>query len=950
MYTTLQKTLTFPARVAGGKTKKERMNTLLRNTFLLAAVFAAQLAQADVALNATNFPDKNLRDYLSDYYDYDENGSLSDEERDDITELYLDDSGSLKGIEYLTNLTYLRCTNGTLTSLDISKNTEITDLDMSDCRKLATIKWPTDKSKFTFIHLKNTAIKPFDLTSFTGLEWLSLNGITTWGKTLDVSGLTELYSLGLTGSSFETLIAHQTPRLDYSYDWPVKTVDFSNKGWEGGWYYISGPTERDDEKKKDVNADCPLETLILSGSNELGYLEVHNFKNLKSVDVSGCEALEELNVYENDALTSIDLKENPSLRDFTAYENAKLTTVNLTSTPSLTDVALYDNAALKQVTWGDKQTITSLDIHGNQLAAFDLSEFTQLSSLNLSNTTTWGKTLDVSGLTELYSLGLTGSSFETLIAHQTPRLDYSYDWPVKTVDFSNKGWEGGWYYISGPTERDDEKKKDVNADCPLETLILSGSNELGYLEVHNFKNLKSVDVSGCEALEELNVYENDALTSIDLTGCKNLYYLRTENNPVLTELDVRQLSELADIETEGCALLNLDLSKNTQMSYWDDNDQPQRPKMELVTITADKVGMLVPEDFDATKVVNLKADGTACTPSISRISGSRFLIVSANAANAAALAGKNVSYEYLTGWIKDKVEQTLKVQGDVTKVGKCFTKLAVSPKDVSDTYGAAAPEAPNVVTSNLYDGVISYTSSNETVVKVAADGTLTVVGAGTAKVTVKGAETEWRQATNAATYTVTIAKASPKLQFANNAIEMTILDEVPANTLSRGVYDGTVTFTSSNTDVATVDATGKVTVKAAGTVTITASAPATTNCNKPASVSYTLKVNKKTAAINIAATTITGTWGQGIAAPNATTTNGYDGTLSYTSSNKNVVTVTADGKLTVVGAGTATITVKATETALYSAPANTTYKVVIQKATPDFHFAQNKVIADEGYA
>ena len=928
------------------------MKNLLRNTFLLATLFSAQLARADVAINATNFPDKNFRDYLSGY-DYDESGSLSDDELADITGLHLDDLDitSLKGIEYLTSLTELRCASSKLTSLDISKNTELIRFNVMGCSKLATIKWPADKSNFFLIYLENTAIKSFDLTGFTGLHWLNLSNTTSWGKTLDVSGLRELEGLGLLETSIETLIAHQTPNLYYNYNWQVKTVDFSNKGWEGGWYAIEGPTEWDEEKEQYVNAYCPLETLILSGSNELGYLEVRNFKNLKSVDVSGCEVLEQLNVYGNDALTSINLKENPSLRDFKAYKNAKLTTVNLTSTPSLTTVAIYDNAALKEVTWGDKTTIYSLDIHGNQLAAFDLSGFTGLHWLNLSNFTSWGKTLDVSGMRELEGLDLTGSSFETLVAHQTPNLGYNYDWQVKKVDFSNKGWEGGWYAIEGPTEWDEEKEQYVNAYCPLETLILSGSNELGYLEVRNFKNLKSVDVSGCEVLEKLNVYGNDALTSINLDGAKALYEVYVRHNPSLPLLDLKPVgTALNYLYCEDNALTWLDLSANTEMSYWHDADKVQTPKADLVTISADKVGMPVHEDFDPAKVKNLKAGGSAATPATTKISGQKFLIVSANAPQAASLAGKDVSYEYRTGWTYEEEEQTLKVAASVATVGKCFTKLSLSTKEINGTYGDEAPAAPKVTTSALYDGTISYTSSNEAVVKVADDGTLTIVGAGTAKVTVSGAETEWRQATNAATYTVTIAKASPKLQFASNALEMTILDKVPTNALTKGVYDGTVTFTSSNTDVATVDATGKVTVKAAGTVTITASAEATANCNQPASVSYTLKVNKKTAAIELAAASITGTWGQGITAPKATTTNDYDGQLSYTSSNKKVVTVSADGKLTVVGAGKATITVKATETALYSAPANATYKVVIQKATPDFHFAQEMVIADEGYA
>ena len=1281
------------------------MKNFLHNTFLLAAFFAAQSARADVAVNATNFPNEKFREYVADYIDRDpQNGSLSDDEMAAVTTLSFSgyDFKNLKGIGFFTNLEYLDCRYNPLTSLDLSQNPNLHTLYAEDCSSLRTITWGSNKETLTNIQLARTAIQSFDLSDFTNLTYFSLEGVTTWGKTLDVSGLTKLYSLGLKDSSIETLTAHQTPELGYSSDWPVKTLDFTDKGWGAYWHSISGPYDWDNETEAYVNSDCPLETLILSNAG-MSSIDIFHFKNLKTIDLSGCDQLSSFNIYDNDALTSLDLTDNPALEYVNIYRNrllkqvtwgdkttirglnlsesqinafdlsgftglwqidlrnctswgktldvsglselqdlylndssietliahqtprlgyssewpvktldfsdkgweggwyaidgphswdseaqtyvnddcpletvimsgsteltlleirylknlkaidlsgcdklegieisnnSALASLDLSGLPALETVTLQRNPLLKQATWGNKTTITQLNLENSSLKAFDLSGFTSLYWLSLQNCTTWGKTLDVSGLNELRTLYLEGSSIETLIAHQTPSLNYDYNWPVKTLDFSNKGeygwsfdfsgnyewddkaqayvpvdcpletlilsdngamehlavtyfknlkaidltscnqlysltindnsalasldlsglpalkqvtlqrnpllkqvtwgdktaisdldisqssltpfdvreftnlsllglsqcthwgktldvsgmqmlgslnldgtgfetlvahqtpylyytsdwpvktldfsdkgWTGGWYYITGSQKWDDETQSYVNDDCPLETLILSDCKELTGFAIRDFKSLKTLDVSGCNQVTGFEVSNNDALTDINLDGVTALDYCYVYDNAVLPRLDLSQATVLSQINgLRGNALMNLDLSKNAQLSYWGDNDQPQRPKMELVTITADKVGVLVPEEFDASKVTNLKANGTACTPSIAKISGSRFLIVSANAADAAALAGKNVSYEYLTGWVKDGVEQTLKVQGDVAAVGKCFTKLAVSPKDVSGTYGAAAPEAPNVVTSSFYDGVISYTSGNEAVVKVAADGTLTVVGAGTAKVTVKGAETEWRQATNAATYTVTIAKASPKLQFANAAVEMTILDEVPVNALTRGVYDGSVTFTSSNTDIATVAADGKVTVKAAGTVTITASAPATNNCNKPANASYTLTIHKKTAAINIAAATVNGTWGQSLAAPTVTTTNGYDGTLSYTSSNKNVVTVAANGKLTVKGAGSATITVKATETALYSAPANATYKVVVAKATPDFHFAQDMVIADEGYA
>ena len=181
----------------------------------------------------------------------------------------------------------------------------------------------------------------------------------------------------------------------------------------------------------------------------------------------------------------------------------------------------------------------------------------------MRNCTAWGKTLNVSGLSNLSYLGLEGSGIETLIAHQTPILQYDYNWPVKTVDFSNKGWEGGMYHIIGPQRWDSSTNSWVIDDCPLENLDLSGNSQLLSLDIRNFKNLKSVNLDGATALYRLEIYDNNALANLDLSPVTALSELICYNN----------------------ALLNLDLSQNTQMNYWYDSDIPQHPKMELVTIS-----------------------------------------------------------------------------------------------------------------------------------------------------------------------------------------------------------------------------------------------------------------------------------------------------------------------------------------------------------------------------
>lgn len=117
--------------------------------------------------------------------------------------------------------------------------------------------------------------------------------------------------------------------------------------------------------------------------------------------------------------------------------------------------------------------------------------------------------------------------------------------------------------------------------------------------------------------------------------------------------------------------------------------------------------------------------------------------------------------------------------------------------------------------------------------------------------------------------------------------------------------DKTVTWTSSDTKIATVDATGTVKSVAAGTVTITA---ATVNGLKS-----TAKVTVQPVATSVALSQTSATLNAGATLTLTATVkpdNAADKTVSWTSSNPAVATVTDKGVVTAVAKGNATITAK----------------------------------------
>jgi len=123
---------------------------------------------------------------------------------------------------------------------------------------------------------------------------------------------------------------------------------------------------------------------------------------------------------------------------------------------------------------------------------------------------------------------------------------------------------------------------------------------------------------------------------------------------------------------------------------------------------------------------------------------------------------------------------------------------------------------------------------------------------------------------------------------------------VPDSTNNKGV-----TWTSSNTNVATVNGSGLVTPKAVGTATITVKTADGTN--KTATCNVTVRqlatgvtLNKTAATINMGSTLqLTAT-----VEPNTTSNKG----VTWTSSNTNVATVNGSGLVTAITEGTCTIT------------------------------------------
>ena len=89
------------------------------------------VSDSDIPLTADNFPDDNFRITLSYAFDRNSNGLLSEAEIDVVRSINIDDReiASIEGIEKFTNLEVFSCVNTRLTTLDLSQNKRLYELD-----------------------------------------------------------------------------------------------------------------------------------------------------------------------------------------------------------------------------------------------------------------------------------------------------------------------------------------------------------------------------------------------------------------------------------------------------------------------------------------------------------------------------------------------------------------------------------------------------------------------------------------------------------------------------------------------------------------------------------------------------------------------------------------------------------------------------------------------------
>ena len=291
-----------------------------------------------VDLTAESFPDRALRDYLTETYDPNRMGHINQEQ---VQEINCDGVADVTGLQAFTDLQVLVLNNGTFAALDASPFTKLEYLEISGNKNLTQITFGKDHRSLERLSLENNQLTSLHVTCLPALR-----DIYCWNnqlKTLDVSGNKELESLNCSDNQLTDL-------------------------------NVSG---------------CTKLELLLADQNQLSTLNVSQSTALRELSCGG-NRLTALNLTKNTALEvldcwsnqleALDVSQNKALEVLGCGGNL-LTALNVSQNTALRELNCWGNR-LKALDVSQNKALEVLGCGGNLLTDLDVSLNTALNLLD----------------------------------------------------------------------------------------------------------------------------------------------------------------------------------------------------------------------------------------------------------------------------------------------------------------------------------------------------------------------------------------------------------------------------------------------------------------------------------------------------------------------------------------------------------------------------------------
>lgn len=810
-------------------------------------------------------------------------------------------------------------------------------------------------SKLVILDCSETNIPALDTSKLTSLQELYCVGMTGM-SVLDVSGLANLKVLVVGAFKTDMQVVKDSVENDkYIYDY-VSNPDIMNAEVEYilnnlTSIWVGGNTKG--SLTEVIAKNCPsleyvrcnnnnIQNLDLSGDSALKYLNCEN-NSLKEVSLTGLAALQAVNA-SNNILTSLDVSGNVALKEL-YLETNKLSALDVTANTALEALSLTSNELESAVTVDSEKKYISQDVSKNTALKALFCSKTGIEYLGLDTNVALEElvcesnhltSLNLGKCTALKTVNATNNKYD-IVLDETFKYEFS-DFPGfqrasldETLDqpFIGATYENGWIIwpdldktsVSYSYAMNEKYKVNftLNIVNPLKPVVYVGETAAGFTGVNNIINgstysLRPVNMAttGEEPIEKVTwTTDNDKVLEIDnVNSSMKVIGLSDTGNVKLNmhidgkkrgyvEFKINQLAEeIAISGAKGSTGTGetLDLTQGVALqagTYVDDMD-----KCMKITAT------LSPET-----TTNKKAYFTSSDPRVASVdSTGKVTALSQGTAEITCIpedAKTNPDNTVKATFTVNVTQRANRV--DVTNANNSASQKVAVGQQI--TYKAT-------VTPSNVDQAVIWTTSDASVATVDENGVITGVNKGTATITATSKDFE--KAYN--TRTVDVVDAVSSITISTNDTVNAVQTGENAYTIQKGntsvtfnkevlpaEAEQTVTWSSSNPSIATVNNNGSVTGKLGGDVVITATA----NDGSGTSQSINIHVNAPVTGINVRpATGSTSAIAKGATTQLEATvgpTDASDKRVEWSSENTAIATVDANGLVTAVAPGSVKI-------------------------------------------
>ena len=536
-------------------------------------------------------PDANFKAYLTTEFDTNGDNEISLEEAQSITNIDISASllqvKSLVGIEYFSNLETLDCSFNRITSLDLSGNKKLTEVNVGSNR-LTSLLLPTS---VTAVDASNNKLTTLDVSAAKNLTTLNVANNTL--GSLNVAQNKALVELNCTGNDIATLNLNNLLLLEELYcggnDLAALNVT-KNTALTALECNDNSLTALDltknaalvtlncrDNQLPSIHLGSTLFTTIDCANNQLNNLNVSTFTKLKSLDcshnniatldVAKCAVIEtlncsynniaSLNVSANAQLNTLDCSNNAALAKLWVKDSAQQGAIDITKDDAtniyfnngglvIPDTALkaylvnnYDDDGDGEISIAESDNITMVNCSGKGISDLTgLEACTNLVTLNCANNSI--TTVELPNLTQL----------RTLTCNNNPIKHINLDNCVALEHLNLQGTPSS--AISGSAIT-------ITNYTQSESLYLSiKSTPFTSLTVKDMPTLTTLEFYG--EFTDVAVTDNTTLTSL-------VFHSPTVNanlsgNSALESVDVSALTDLKAIDVQKCNLQSLDVTNN----------------------------------------------------------------------------------------------------------------------------------------------------------------------------------------------------------------------------------------------------------------------------------------------------------------------------------------------------------------------------------------------------